>query len=152
MPDFHVSERDPRFRILNTLDGIMAKIKERITKPYQFRFGSGGQAKQAELPLARWVLGGEVGPQPVANRASFRALIYGHGRASAQLAAFHRVTSVIAVEFGVAAAEGFRAGQLTVPCAALRCLIERIAHAAAVADAARRAEGPMCPPNDPRKE
>jgi hypothetical protein len=44
---------------------------------------------------------------------------------------------VTAVEFGVAAAEGFRAGQLTVPCAALRCLIERIAHAGAVADAVR---------------
>jgi hypothetical protein len=151
MPDFDVSERDPRFRILSTLDGTMAKIKDRITKPYQYRFVSAGQAKQAELPLARWVLGGEVGPQPVANRASFRALIYSHGRYSAVLAAFHRVTSVTAVEFGVAAAEGFRAGQLTVPCAALRCLIERIAHAGAVADAAKRVIAAPAPREMPLK-
>ena len=151
MPDFHVSERDPRFRMLNTLDGIMAKIKDRITKPYQYRFVSAGQAKQAELPLARWVLGGQVGPQPDVNRASFRAFIYGHGRAAAQLAAFHRVTTVTAVEFGVAAADGFRAGQLTVPCAALRCLIERIAHATAVADAAKRVNAVPVPPEMPMK-
>jgi len=41
------------------------------------------------------------------------------------------------VEFGTAAAEGFKAGHLTVPCAALRCLIERIAHVGAVAEAVR---------------
>jgi hypothetical protein len=151
MRDFAILERDPRYRILNTLEVIIAKVKERVTNPYQFRFVSAGQAKQAEMLLGSWAQAGRPGPQPVVDPISFRAAIYNQGRTSALLAAFHRVTSVTTTEFGAAAAEGFRAGNLTVPCAALRCLIERIALAGALADAVRGLSAARVPAEMPLK-
>jgi hypothetical protein len=87
----------------------------------------------------RWGVGGQQEPSPTrtATAAEFRAAIYYQSMTAAALAAFYRVACVTTVEFAEAAADGFRIGQLTSPCAALRCLIERIAHAASLADAIR---------------
>jgi hypothetical protein len=90
MTDFVVTNSDPRFRILNTLDEIISKVRLKITKPHHFRFVSSGQAKQAEMALYRWALAGRIGPQPTVDHLSFRAAMYNQASTSAILAAFHK--------------------------------------------------------------
>ena len=67
--------------------------------------------------------------------AAIRAMIYDISRTAGELTAFFKVASVVIVEFAEAAADAFRSGNMVLGCAALRCLIERIAHASATANA-----------------
>jgi hypothetical protein len=83
----------------------------------------------------RWA--SALGAEPIASPAIFRAMIYDQAKPASQLAAFCRVVSVTALEFAEAAVEGFRSGRVVVPYAAMRCFIERTAHAAAITDAVK---------------
>jgi hypothetical protein len=121
------------------LEELAQTVKLPIEKPHHFRFVSVQQAQPLTMAYYRWGVGGQQEPSPTrtATAAEFRAAIYYQSMTAAALAAFYRVACVTTVEFAEAAADGFRIGQLTSPCAALRCLIERIAHAASLADAIR---------------
>jgi hypothetical protein len=135
------------------LEELARTVKMRLEEPYHFRFVSAQQAQPLTMALYRWGINGQQGPSPTgtATAAEFRATIYYQSAAAAALAAFYRVLCVIAVEFAEAAADGFRVGHLASPCAALRSLIERIAHAASLADAIRKFAGSADPPRDAAK-
>jgi hypothetical protein len=135
LPNF--ANCDGRARVIAALDDVAAELKAHVQKPYHFRFPSQLQAKPFEQAFYKWVAGGRVGPQPPSDPASLRAAMYNQSTTASALAAFHRVMCVISVEFAESSADGFRKGQLTVPCAALRSLIERIAHTVALSDAVK---------------
>jgi hypothetical protein len=140
---------ETKARIIAALDEVVAETRARIQKPYHFRFPSQLQAKPFEQAYHKWVVGGQVGPQPLADPASFRAAMYNQSTTASMLAAFPRVVSVISIEFAENSADGFRKGQLTVPCAALRSLIERIAHAVALSDAIKGMPAALVSPETP---
>jgi hypothetical protein len=121
--------------LIVALDSLVASIRPKIGRPLQFRFVSAAQAQPAQQAYYRWSLNGCTGPEPMVPPGSIRAMIYDVARVAGELAAFCRVARVVAVEFAETAADGFRRGNLVVGCAALRCLIERIAHATATANA-----------------
>ncbi len=139
--------------IVAALEELTRTVKLRIEKPHHFRFVSAQQAQPFTMAYYRWGIGGQQGPSPTstATAAEFRAAIYYQSMAAAALAAFYRVACVIAVEFAEAAADGFRVGHLTSPCTALRCLIERIAHATSLADAIRNFPAASIPQETPLK-
>jgi hypothetical protein len=139
--------------IVAALEELARTTKQRVEKPHHFRFVSGQQALPFTMAYYRWGTGGQQGAPPTstATAAEFRAAIYYQSMAAAALAAFYRVACVIAVEFAETAADGFRTGRLTSPCTALRCLIERIAHAASLADAIRNLPAAPIPRETPLK-
>jgi hypothetical protein len=149
LPNF--ANCDERAGVIAALDDVAAELKAHVQKPYHFRFPSQLQAKPFEQAFYKWVAGGRVGPQPPADPASLRAAMYNQGTAASALAAFHRVMCVISVEFAESSAYGFRKGQLTVPCAALRSLIERIAHTVALSDAVKGMPTAPISPDTPLK-
>jgi hypothetical protein len=120
--------------IVAALEEIAGALRMRLDKPHHFRFVSVHQAEPFTISYYRWGTSGQQGPSPTTSAAEFRAAIYYQSTAAAALAAYLRVACVIATEFAETAAEGFRIGHLTSPCAALRCLIERVGHAVSLAD------------------
>jgi hypothetical protein len=142
---------DTRARVIAALDDVAAELKAHVQKPYHFRFPSQHQAKPFEQAFYKWVSGGRVGPQPQADPASFRAAMFNQSTTASALAAFHRVMCVISVEFAESSADGFRRGQLAVPCAGLRSLIERIAHTVALSDAIKGMPAAPISPETPLK-
>ncbi len=142
---------ETRARVIAALEEVAAELKTHVQKPYRFRFPSQLQAKPFEQAFYKWIAGGRVGPQPLADPASFRAAIYNQSTTSSALAAFHRVMCVISVEFAESSADGFRKGQLSVPCAAPRSLIERIAHTVALSDGIKGMPAAPISPETPLK-
>jgi hypothetical protein len=137
--------------IIAALEEVIVDTKSRIRRPYHFRFPSQIQAKPFEESFQKWVSGGMKGSLPVDNPLYFRTAVYNQSTTASMLAAFYRSASVIAIEFAESSLDGFRQGQLTVPCAALRSLIERIAHAVALSHATRGMPSAPIPPETPLK-
>jgi hypothetical protein len=135
--------------LIAALDKLVASIRPKIGQPHQYRFVSAAQAQPAQQAYRRWSLNGGTGPEPIVPPGAIRAVIYDIARAAGELAAFWRVASVVAVEFAETTADGFRRGNLVISCAALRCLIERIAHATATANALKSLSGAPIPAKAP---
>jgi hypothetical protein len=132
------AESDSQFSwdpLITALERIATSARSNISKPHQYHFVSALQARPAQVAYHRWSASGQIGPEPIVPRAAIRAMIYDISRTAGELSAFCKVVSLVTVEFAEAAANAFRRGNIVLGCAALRCLIERIAHAAAIANA-----------------
>ena len=132
------AESETRFSwdpLITALERIVTSARQNIVKPHQYRFVSALQARPAQVAYHRWSAGGQAEPEPIVPPAAIRAMIYDISRTAGELSAFCKVVSVVTVEFAEAAAEAFRRGNMVLGSAALRCLIERVAHAAATVSA-----------------
>ncbi|MGU3539668.1 hypothetical protein [Methylobacterium sp. A54F] len=128
---------------------VTRRLQRSLLVTFKYRLVSQAQAAPVERGYAVWAKNGEKGPQPDVDVASFRAAIYNQAAAARQLDAFIRVSSVVAYELCQAAIRGFEAREITVPYMSLRGLIERTAHAAALANAIRSLTEALPSPDGP---
>ena len=135
--------------LVTALEKLTTFVRPKISKPHQYRFVSAAQARPAQIAYHRWVASGQTEPEPVVPRAAIRAMIYDIARTAGELSTLCKVVNVVTLEFAEAAADAFRKGNLVVACAALRCLIERAAHAAVAANALRDLPAIPLPPKTP---
>ncbi len=134
MPNESKNSR-PISGLLSSLDTLNASAAERIRTPYEFRLISQAQARPYSLAFTKWVQTGRTGSAPEGTPAEIRASIYAQAETASELKAFVVVASVVIVELTDATIVAFNDGRIVVAHTALRCLIERIANASAVADA-----------------
>jgi hypothetical protein len=124
--------QDPTLeRAICALEQTIDDLKQRVQKPYQFRFVSPAQARPYAVAYANWERNGRLGPQPVGSAADVRAVIYDLASSASELAAFPKIASVSATELAQTAVERLKAGDFIISYTVLRGFIERTAHALA---------------------
>lgn len=126
---------EAREELLKSMRELASTLSDHLRNPFKYRLVSQAQAATFGRDYYRWIKSGEFGAAPVADAAAVRAAIYDQAAAAKQLEAFIRVSRVVSVELCQAAIRGFETKEVAVPSMMLRGLVERTAHAAALAKA-----------------
>lgn len=143
---------EAREELLKSLRELATTLSEHLGKSFKYRLVSQLQADAFEREAYRQSKSGNIGAPPFGDVAAFRAAIYNQAAAAKQLEAFIRVSRVVSLELCQAAIRGFEAEEVAVPSMMLRGLVERTAHAVALANALEgfaEVPAPLDRPNGP---